>query len=133
RKEVNAMNKTGLALTLALALPLGARTAAPQAVPPNPDQLTFQPITYAPPRAAEHRVVLKNGMVVFIMEDRTLPLVNVALTVRTGSYLEPAGKEGLAAFTGSLIRRGGTKTLSAEQPDEKRHLPGAPVGRGTGD
>ena len=51
-----------------------------------------------PPRPADHRVVLKNGMVVFIAEDPTLPLVNIALTVRTGSYLEPAGKEGLAAL-----------------------------------
>ena len=53
-------------------------------------------------------------MVVFIAEDRALPLVNIAITVRTGSWLEPAGKEGLAAFTGSQMRRGGTKRLSAE-------------------
>ena len=39
--------------------------------------------------------------------------------MRTGSYLEPEGKEGLAAFTGSQIRRGGTKSLTAEQLDEK--------------
>jgi predicted Zn-dependent peptidase len=39
-------------------------------------------------------VVLKNGMVVYIAEDRALPLVNIALTVRVGSWLEPVGKEG---------------------------------------
>ena len=63
--------------------------------------------------------MLKNGMVVFIAEDRALPLVNIALTVRTGSYLEPAGKEGLAGLTGSQIRRGGTKSLTAEELDER--------------
>ena len=53
-------------------------------------------------------------MVVFVAEDRALPLVSIALTVRTGSWLEPAGKEGLAAMTGAQLRRGGTKSLSAE-------------------
>src|SRR3990170_6993928 len=101
--------------TLAFAAALLAGAAAIQTptskatkpIPAHPDQLTFKPIVYEPPKAAEHRVVLKNGMVVFIAEDRTLPLVNIALTVRVGSWLEPAGKEGLAALTGSLVRRGG--------------------------
>lgn len=98
-----------------------AATAWPQAapIPSHPDQLAFQPLRYEPPRAADHRVVLKNGMVVYIAEDRTLPLVDISLVVRTGSYLEPAGKAGLAALTGQLIRRGGTRTLAAEELDER--------------
>jgi predicted Zn-dependent peptidase len=104
-----------------------------QTIPDHPSKLTFKPIAFDPPRAADHRVVLKNGMVVFIAEDKTLPLVNVALTVRTGSYLEPAGKEGLAALTGGQIRRGGTKSLTAEQLDEKLDFLAANVGTGIGD
>jgi zinc protease len=121
--------------TLCLAVPLvaSATMALAQPIPPHPDQLTFQPISYDPPRAADHRAVLKNGMVVFIIEDPTLPLVNVAVTVRTGSYLEPEGKEGLAAFTGAQIRRGGTKTLTAEQLDEKLDFLAAQAATGIGD
>jgi predicted Zn-dependent peptidase len=120
-------------LLLAVCLAATPTLASAQAIPPHPDQLRFQPITYDPPRAADHRAVLKNGMVVFIMEDPTLPLVNVAVTVRTGSYLEPEDKQGLAAFTGAQIRRGGTKTLTAEQLDEKLDFLAAQASTGIGD
>jgi predicted Zn-dependent peptidase len=59
--------------------------------------------------------------------------VNIELTLRTGSYLEPAGKEGLAAFTGSQIRRGGTRGLTAEQLDEKLDFLAASVSTGIGE
>jgi len=120
-----------LALVLALAAaPLGAQQAA---IPDNPEKLVFKPIVYTPPSARDDRVVLKNGMVVYIAEDPTLPLVNIDLTVRTGSYLEPAGKEGLAAFTGSQIRRGATRSLTAEQLDEKLDFLAANVNTSIGD
>lgn len=118
---------------VAASLLAGSAAVQAQPIPPGPDQLKFQPITYEPPRAADYRAVLKNGMVVFIAEDPTLPLVNVAVTVRTGSYLEPEGKEGLAAFTGAQIRRGGTKSLTAEQLDEKLDFLAAQVATGIGD
>jgi zinc protease len=126
------MKRCPTAFLLALALAAAARTATAQAIPDNPEKLVFKPIQFQPPVAAEHRVLLKNGMVVYIAEDRALPLVNIAITVRTGSWLEPAGKEGLAALTGSQLRRGGTKTLSAEQLDEKLDFLAAQVGTGIG-
>lgn len=124
---MNAMKTLCLAVSLAFA---GAAFA--QEIPAKPDQLKFAPISYTPPRAADHRVVLKNGMVVFVVEDPTLPLVNIALTVRTGSYLEPAGKEGLASFTGAQMRQGGTKSLTAEQLDEKLDFLAATATSGIG-
>jgi zinc protease len=107
-----------LSIVVAALAALPAAAQAP-AIPDHPDKLVFTPIAFTPPRAADDRVVLKNGMVVFIAEDPTLPLVNVDITVRTGAYLTPPGKEGLASFTGAQIRRGGTRTLTAEQLDEK--------------
>lgn len=115
-------------LLVALASPAGA-----QEIPDHPDKLSFRPISYTPPSARDYRAVLSNGMVVFIGEDRALPLVNIAATIRTGSYLEPAGKEGLAAFTGALLRRGGTQSLTAEQLDERLDFLAALVGSGIGD
>jgi predicted Zn-dependent peptidase len=119
-------------LALALAAP-GAALVRAQQIPDHPSKLKFEPIAFEPPRPADHRVVLRNGMVVFIAEDKTLPLVNINLTIRTGSYLEPAGKEGLAALTGSQIRRGGTKTLTADALDERLDFLAANVGTGIGD
>jgi zinc protease len=125
------MTRTTTAALLAVAL-MPAATATTQAIPDRPDQLVFQPIVFQPPVAKDYRVVLKNGMVVYIAEDRALPLVNLALTVRVGSWLDPAGKEGLAGFTGSQIRRGGTKSLTAEQLDERLDFLAARVSTGIG-
>jgi zinc protease len=118
------------------AVVLAATPSAPAqqaAIPDNPEKLVFAPIAYTPPVAKDARVVLKNGMVVYILEDPTLPLVNIELLVRTGSYLEPAGKEGLASLTGSQIRRGGTRTLTAEQLDEKLDFLAANVSTSIGE
>jgi zinc protease len=127
------MKTLAAVLALMQAVGPGASALQAQTIPDHPSKLTFKPIAFEPPRPADHRVVLRNGMVVFIAEDKTLPLVNISLTVRTGSYLEPAGKEGLAAFTGGQIRRGGTKSLTAEQLDEKLDFLAASVGTGIGD
>jgi zinc protease len=125
------MTRTATAALLVAVL-APATPAAAQAIPDHPEKLVFQPITFAPPVARDHRVVLKNGMVVYVAEDRALPLVNIALTVRVGSWLDPAGKEGLAGFVGSQMRRGGTKSLSAEQLDEKLDFLAAQVSTGIG-
>jgi zinc protease len=119
--------KRAAAVLLSAAL---TASGSAQQIPEHPDALQFKPITFTPPAAKDHRVVLKNGMVVYIVEDRTLPLVNISLMIRTGSYLEPAGKEGLAAFTGAQLRRGGTRSLTAEQLDEKLDLLAAQAATG---
>jgi predicted Zn-dependent peptidase len=125
------MTRVATAALLALTL-LSAATAAAQAIPDHPDKLVFQPVAFQPPVAKDHRVVLKNGMVVYIAEDRALPLVNLSLSVRVGSWLEPAGKEGLAGFTGSQMRRGGTKSLTADELDERLDFLAAQVSTGIG-
>lgn len=52
------------------------------------------------------RTTLKNGMVVYIMPTRRLPLVTLRLVVRAGSVNDPAGKEGLASLTADLLTQG---------------------------
>jgi zinc protease len=121
------------AALLVLAAALQAVPAPAPAIPDSPDKLVFEPLAYTPPRGADHRVVLKNGMVVYIAEDPTLPLVDIAVTIRTGSYLDPAGQEGLAALTGSLLRNGGTGTLTADQLDERLDFLAARVATSIGE
>ena len=106
--------------TSALAL-LGALLLAPaaQAIPPHPDKLTYPKFAYQPPAAKDFRTVLKSGPVAYVAEDRELPLVSINVTLRGGTYLNPAGKEGLAELAGYLLARGGTKAKSAEQLEER--------------
>src|SRR4028118_2310695 len=73
-------------------------------IPANPRDLKFSPLEYTPPKRDKYRHVLSNGAVAYLVEDHDLPLVNVSSLVRTGSYLEPAGKEGIASLTGGQIR-----------------------------
>lgn len=92
--------------------------AQTQQIPAHPRELKYQTLTYTPPKRDQYRHVLSNGVVAYLVEDHDLPLVNVSTIVRTGSYLDPAGKEGLAALTGSQMRVGGTTSKTAEEFDE---------------
>jgi zinc protease len=57
-------------------------------------------------------VKLDNGIDVFVVHRPELPKVAVALATHTGGVADPAGKEGLASLTASLLNKG-TKTRKA--------------------
>jgi zinc protease len=116
-----------------LSLAFAGSLASAQTIPPNPEKLTFAPLTYTPPAAKDHRVVLKNGMVAYVIEDRALPLINIQVIVRAGAWLDPVGKEGLSRLTGAQMRAGGTKSLTAEQFDERADFLAAQIGSSMGD
>lgn len=65
------------------------------------------------------RLQLDNGLTVYLIEDRELPLVSGSALVRTGSRYEPADKVGLASLTGNVMRSGGTQN---HPPDELNQL-----------
>ncbi len=81
----------------------------------DPRTMAFQPVEFSPPEP--DRMVFENGMVVYLLEDHELPLVSVTVTMRTGSWLDPIDKIGLASMTGAVMRTGGGGGLSAEQVD----------------
>ncbi len=60
-------------------------------------------------------LTLDNGMQVFLMPDRELPLISVTARIRGGAYSEPADKAGLAALFGQVHREGGTATRSGDE------------------
>jgi len=64
------------------------------------------------------QVTLENGMKLFLVEDRELPLINVSAIIRTGSIYEPADKIGLASITGEVMRTGGTAAKTGDELDE---------------
>jgi zinc protease len=79
---------SGFAAALAMMLAAGPTQAAPLQLP------------------AYTRTTLKNGLVVYVMPTRRLPLVDFRLMVRAGSVNDPAGKEGLAGLTADLLTQG---------------------------
>lgn len=64
------------------------------------------------------RIVLPNGMVIFLQEDHELPLIGGTAVIRGGSREEPADKAGLADIFGQVWRTGGTKTRTGDQLDD---------------
>lgn len=60
---------------------------------------------------------LDNGLTVLWLPDNSLPYVSLQLMVKSGSSQDPVGKEGLAAFTGSMLEKG-TKKRTAVQISE---------------
>lgn len=89
----------------------------------DPSDLEFKSIRFSPPEP--ERVVLKNGMVVYLLEDHELPLINMSALIRTGSVYEPPDLAGLAALTGTVMRTGGTNKTSSDEIDQKLDLIGA--------
>jgi zinc protease len=57
---------------------------------------------------------LKNGLKVFIMESREVPLVTIQLLVPAGSAMDDPGAEGIANLTGRLLNKGAAG-LTADQ------------------
>jgi predicted Zn-dependent peptidase len=94
-------------------------SASADSIPDRPEKLSFPPLTYEPPAPEKFRVPLKSGPIAYIVPDKELPLVNITVYVHTGEYVEPAGKAGLTELTGYLLARGGTKSKTAEELEER--------------
>jgi len=127
-----------------------AAQAGQAAKGPRPDRFKYPPLDFKPPKAADFRTVLANGLVVYIAEDHQIPWFEATLLspVISGgggmmggrgrgaspgdwpqaggagggggrSFLEPMDKLGVEGLTGSIVRSGGTTTMTADQINER--------------
>ena len=96
----------------------------------DPRSMTFEPVKIPTPNA--ERVVLDNGIVVYLLPDVELPLVTISAMIRTGSIYDPPEKIGLAELTGTVMRTGGTDQMSGDQVDETLEYLAANVSIGIG-
>ncbi|NCR53147.1 MAG: insulinase family protein [Microcystis aeruginosa L211-07] len=87
---------------------LAFRSPAIAQTPRHFTDLTFPPLPEVTVPKYE-RYQLDNGMVVYLVEDRSLPLVSGTAMIRTGGRLESGEKVGLADITGTVLRSGGTE------------------------
>lgn len=111
RTSVGAL---AIGLALAVCPPAGAAE-----IPAHPRQLRFPAFAFQPPAAASHRIELPGGHVAFLVHDPALPLVDIAVALEIGSYLDPPERAGLALLTGALLRRGGAGDRSPDELDER--------------
>jgi predicted Zn-dependent peptidase len=89
----------------------------------NPGEIKFkpeQPIEFT----------LSNGVTVFFLENRELPLINLGALIKAGSLHEP--KNGLCAVMGVALRTGGTKSITGDAIDEKLEFLSASIECGIG-
>lgn len=73
------------------------------------------------------RVVLDNGIILYLVEDRRLPMINLSARIGVGAVNEPADKIGLAGIAGAVMRTGGSTSMSGDEIDETLEGLGASV------
>lgn len=113
-KKANGISLLTMLLLLVMQVAPGL---AADLAPGNPRTMRFPTVDFNPPDA--DRILLENGMVVYLLEDHELPLVTINATLKTGSWLDPAEKVGLAGMTGAVMRTGGSARMSPEEVDEE--------------
>ncbi|MBI4512511.1 MAG: insulinase family protein [Gemmatimonadetes bacterium] len=95
------------------------------------ERLKYPPLEFNPPTPEER--TLSNGIAVFLLEDHTLPLVNViAVSKRGTAHFDPA-RYGAAEAVGVTMRTGGTEALTPDSLDRELEFLAAFLGTGTGD
>lgn len=97
---------------------LRAEAVAALEIPSRPEELTFEPLAFEPPAAASFRRQLPDGTVVYLAPSHEFPLVNVVMTFKGGTSLDPVELPGLASFTARLVREGGAEGTPAAEFDE---------------
>ena len=103
---------------------------------PAAAQRPYKQIIYPPLRDLKipevERVELPNGLVLYLVEDHSLPKVEGFALIKTGARFEPADKVGLAGIVGDVMRTGGTTSRKGEEIDRLLENVGASVETGVG-
>lgn len=125
----------GAAIAVGLAFPALAAVSGEvpaEVVPARPEQLTYKPFVFAAPVGDKFRHTLPGGVVVYVVEDHSLPLVKLQATFRTGAFREGEHETGLAAMTAAMMRQGGTTKMTPEEFDQKADFLAAIVSSAAG-
>lgn len=86
-------------------------------VPVRPEQLPEpETMVFTPP--VPEKVLLSNGIQLYILEDHSFPLVNVNVLVANGYRVDTPETIGIAAFCADLMRRGGSERFFADALDD---------------
>ncbi|MEM1244945.1 MAG: pitrilysin family protein [Acidobacteriota bacterium] len=114
----NSTNLTRLGLVALLSAPLLAPVASAEEIAGHPRDLQYDELVFEVPEADSMRHELPFGAVAYVSEDSSLPLVQISVRLRIGSFLEPADRVGVAGMVGELMRTGGAGDLDPSAFDE---------------
>ncbi|MBL8936691.1 MAG: insulinase family protein [Archangium sp.] len=103
----------------------------PAALDVDPKALTVAPLEVKVTRP--ERYELPNGLVVYLMEDHTSPLVLVRTLIPVGAVDEPADRLGVSGITAELVTAGGAGSRTPEQLDELLEFHAADLNGGAAD
>jgi zinc protease len=73
---------------------------------------------------APQRTTLRNGLLVLVLEQHSVPLVQMQLMVRSGSVSDPVGQEGVADLLARLLKRGTSKSTADQFAEQVEFLGG---------
>jgi len=97
----------------------------------NPNDLKFPDLEFKPLKP--NATTIKSGITFYFKEDRESPTVTGVLFFKTGSLQDPKGKDGLAALTMTLLKSGGTKSLTPDKLEERLDFLGSTIYGYSGD
>lgn len=95
------------------------------------DKFVFSPLNPIKMPQIE-TVTLKNGMKLFLVEDHEYPTIDIRAMIHTGSVFETPSKIGLASITGSVLRTGGTVSMTGDEIDKQLETLAATIETGIG-
>jgi zinc protease len=122
------------AAILAVALWSGASPAAdPASLDPkfDPSNVTIPPL-HSFASVTPERVVLKNGLVIYLLEDHTLPVIQGTAYIRASGAWVPADRIGLGSLTANVMRSGGTTAKPGDWIDDRLASIGASISSNMG-
>lgn len=92
-------------------------------------RMSFPPLELSIPRLGREveRHVLPNGIVLYLADDRALPMLQAYAVFRAGSHYEDPQRPDAARFTASQLRDGGTETLPFDALNEELEILGASI------
>ncbi len=127
-------------ITLAIVVTLSALTAlaAAQSVSKGSqiiDKMTYPEIRWTVPEVGKEvqREVLDNGIIIYSMVDRRLPMVEVSALIRCGESYVPLEQMAIPDLTGTVMRSGGTTTIPPDSLNLLLESIGASLNIGIGD
>jgi zinc protease len=82
--------------------------------------------------AQPKKIVLENGLTIFLQEDHELPFIDGTILIKGGSRDEPAEKVGLVSLYGQAWRTSGTATTAGDALDEQLAMKAATIETGGG-
>jgi len=99
------------------------------------EKLPAPPLKWTPPEVGKdvERKVLSNGITLYLKEDHSLPLINVAARFRGGELYESATQDHVARLTTTLMRNGGTTNVPYQKVDETLDYISANIGANADD